>query len=193
MRDGDYVFGFGSLVRLTDLATFLGRAPFADDEFAHCHLREHRRSWNIARDNLMDLPKRPHFVCPDSGERLAVFVTVLNIRAQAGAAVNGIAFRVSESELAKLDHREASYDRIEMTGATDVALPGRLWAYRGKAAAERRYKIGVAAGTAVVNQAYHESVVTGFADHGTDFVDRYHATTDAPAVPLRPLRRVEPI
>ena len=192
LEAGDYVFGFGSLVALAGLARFLGRAPLAPREYALCSLLEHRRCWDVARDNAADLPGRPHYICAESGARLDLFVTSVNIRPRSGARVNGVAFRVGADDIARLDHREANYDRIEVSGQIDREIPGRVWAYLGSAAAEARYRQGVAAGSAVVSRQYHDIVTDAFASHGNDFLDAYHASTDAPEVPFQALRRVYP-
>ncbi len=190
MTRRDYVFGFGSLVDLEALADYLGRDRFADHEFERCRLHDHRRTWNIARDNSEIIPGHDHLICSVSGERLDGYVAVVNIRPAPGQAVNGIAFRVSEAELATLDRRERNYDRIEVTDRLDVTLDTRVWTYRGKLAAEARFAEGVASGTAVINSAYHTLIHLAFESHGPDFLADYLATTDPPEIPLRPLQRV---
>lgn len=185
-----YVFGFASLVDLEALACYLGRHPFSEGEYVRCRLHGHRRLWNVARDNRKSVPSRDHFVCSVSGERIDGFITAINIRPSPGDFVNGIAFRVTAEQLAALDRREGNYDRIDVTSEVDVLLPSRLWTYRGSALAEQRYARGIAGGTAVINSAYHTLVDLAFASHGEDFHAEYHATTDAPEVPIRPLQRV---
>jgi len=190
MTRRDYVFGFGSLVDLEALADYLDREPIADHEFERCRLHDHRRAWNIARDNSEIVPGHDHLVCAVSGERLDGYVAVVNIRTAPGHTVNGIAFRVSDAELAILDRRERNYDRIDVTGRLDVAVDSRVWAYRGKPAAEARYAKGAATGTAFINSAYHTLIHLAFESHGPDFLADYLASTDSPEIPLRPLRRV---
>jgi cation transport regulator ChaC len=187
-----YVFGFGSLVALDSLARYLGRDPFAADEVTRCRLGDHRRRWNVARDNREDLADHPHYVCAVSGERLAVFVTAVNIRPAPGHAVNGVAFRVTDDHLAVLDRRERNYRRIEVSGRLDADVCGPVWAYRGTAAAEARHAAGLAAGTALVNRTYLDTVHRAFASHGPAFLAEYHATTDPPEVPSRPLAKAWP-
>ena len=189
MSDGDCVFGFGSLVEIAALADYLGRAPFTADEYRLCRLADHRRSWNIARDNAHDIPGLDHFVHGGSGARVDGFVVSVNIRPATGHWVNGIAFRATADELAILDHREANYDRIDVSPLIDTAPGDRVWAYRGKVVAEARYAQGLGAGTAMINSAYHTVVHLAFESHGPDFLADYLATTDPPAVPLRALRR----
>jgi hypothetical protein len=183
------VFGFGSLVEVAALADYLGRAPFAAEEFHLCRLAEYRRSWNIARDNTEDIPGLDHFVRGGTGARIDGFIVSVNIVAAPGAWVNGIAFRATADEIATLDRREANYDRIEVTDLIDSAPGDRVWAFRGKAECEKRYADGIAAGTAMINSAYHTVVHLAFESHGADFLADYLATTDPPEVPLHPLRR----
>ncbi len=192
LEAGDYVFGFGSLVALAELARFLDRAPLAPREYALCSLLDHRRAWDIARDNSKNLPGRPHYICAESGARPDVFITSVNIRPHAGARVNGVAFRVGDDDIARLDHREGNYDRVEVSGQIDREIPGRVWTYRGSALAEARYRHGVAAGAAVVSRQYHDIVTDAFASHGGVFLDAYHASTDTPEVPFQALQRVYP-
>ena len=183
----EHVFGFGSLVGLGALAQFLSRPPFAASEAYPCHLHDHRRLWNIARDNSHDRPGRPYFV-DDDGERLDIFVTAVNIRPAQGSTVNGVVFPVTGAQLALLDIREANYDRIRVDGALAPGLPGCIWTYRGKALAEAWFAQGAATGKAVVNAHYHTIVTDAFASHGKEFLTEYHATTEAPTVPIRPLQ-----
>ena len=183
---GAWVFGFGSLVALGDVARFLDRAPFAADEAFTCRLNDHRRLWNMARDNSHDFAGRPHYV-DQAGVRIAAFITSVNIAPAPGCAINGLVFRVDAAALARLDHREGNYDRFAVDGALDASLEGRVWAYRGKTAARQRYRHGLAAGTALVNARYHAIVTRAFASHGADFLAEYHATTEPPAVPLVPM------
>jgi cation transport regulator ChaC len=189
VRPGDYVFGFGSLVRLGDLARYMDRPAFAPDEVAVCRLRGYRRLWNIARDNSIDLPGRAPYFCAHTGERLPVFITVLNICLDKDRTMNGMAIRVDADDIALLDRREASYDRIDVTRHADIEIPGRLWVYRGKTEAEARYRSGHAQGKAVVSTSYHESVAAGFAEMGSGQLAEYFASSDPPDVPLRALVR----
>lgn len=183
---GDWVFGFGSLVALADLARFFERPPFAADEAFTCRLDDHRRLWNMARDNSHDFAGRPHYV-DQAGVRIKAMITSVNIAPAPGSAVNGVVFRVDAAALARLDRREGNYDRFAIDGGLDVTLDGRAWAYRGTTAALQRYRHGLTAGTALVNANYHAIVTDAFATHGAEFLAEYHATTTPPAVPLVPL------
>ncbi len=183
---GAWVFGFGSLVALADLARFFDRAPFAADEAFTCRLKDHRRLWNMARDNSHDFAGRPPYV-DEAGVRIADFITSVNIAPAPGRAVNGVVFRVDAAALARLDRREGNYDRFAVVCALDASLDGRVWAYRNKTAARQRSCHGLAAGTALVNANYHAIVTRAFASHGPEVLAEYHATSEPPSVPLVPL------
>ena len=118
----DWLFAYGSLLPA-------GRARLPDGAVA-ANLLGWRRSWSVAMDNSVDLPGYKHYVTPD-GERPELMVCYLDIAEQAGAVVNGVALAVGVDELPALDARERNYERCEVTGRLDVALDGRVWAYRG--------------------------------------------------------------
>jgi len=187
-----YVFGYGSLVAIAPLARFLGRTSLAAEDYVLCRLNGFRRSWNIAWDNSIEAPGYAHYVDRETGERYPGHVVVLNIRPDSSSAVNGIAFRVTPEELARLDRRERNYDRVEVTDLLDTALPAPVWTYRGKSEAEARYRRGLARGDAVINRAYREAVAAGFRSHGDDHYAAYRASTDRPRVALRSLDRARP-
>lgn len=187
----DWVFGYGSLADAAALAAWLGRGAFAPGETALRRLTDRRRAWNVARDNAEIRAGRPCYVDSRTGARPDVFVAVVNLRPAPGAAANGMAFRATGAELAKLDRREFNYDRVDASGLLDRPLPGRVWLYRGSAAARARYERGAAAGRAVVARRYLEAVEAAFASHGAAFLAEYRATTDPPAVPLADLRRTD--
>lgn len=187
----EWVFGFGSLVDAGALAAWLGRDSFETHEVSLCRLIDHRRVWNVARDNATIRENRPHYVDSTTGLQANVFVTAVNIRPAPGDAVNGLAFRVAPSERDRLDRREFNYDRIDATDQIDMALGGIVWVYRGSAAARARYSEGRAGNNAVVARRYHRIVETAFASHGSDYLAEYRATTDPPEVPFADLHRTD--
>ena len=187
----EWVFGYGSLVDRAALAAWLRRGAFGPGETIPCRLRGWRRTWNVARDNAEIAAGRPHYVDARTGARVALFVTVLNIRPAAGESVNGLAFRVSQAERERLDRREFNYDRIDVAGSLDRAPGGRVWVYRGSAAARARYERSASEGRAVVARRYFESVEAAFASLGPEALAEYRASTDRPSAPLADLRRTD--
>jgi gamma-glutamylcyclotransferase (GGCT)/AIG2-like uncharacterized protein YtfP len=140
-----WLFAYGSLVPA--------------GEARPCDLRGWRRSWDVAMDNSVDLPGYKHFVTPQ-GERPALMVAFLSIAPQADATVNGVALRVDDDELPRLDDRERNYTRMDVTGA--AGLEGQVWAYAGHPDARERLARGLREGRAAIASSYLERVVAGF-------------------------------
>jgi hypothetical protein len=178
-----HVFGYGSLTR------FGSAARQASPRI--CRLRDHRRSWNVAMDNSVDVPGYKHYLSDDGGSRPDVFVTFLNVVATRGTAVNGVLLQVEDEQLAALDRRERNYERIDVGELLDAPVAGRVWCYVGSAAARDRFELGLARGTAIVDQRYRDGVREGFALLGGEALDEFDASTDAPRCGVAPLRRID--
>ena len=166
--DTSFVFGYGSLLQRGD------GVP--------CRLAGHRRRWGVAMDNRRTLPGYKYFLDP-GGARPEVFVAFLDVVAEAGSAVEGLAFPVAADVLAGLDARERNYRRVDVTAYVDAGLGGTVWAYQGLHEARERYAAGVRAGTAVASRAYLDGVRAGFAAFGLGF-------DTEPEVPVRDLTLV---
>lgn len=178
-----HVFGYGSLTRYgLDAEHALPRAV---------RLREHRRTWNVAMDNTLDLPGYKHYLSDDGSSRPDAFVTFLNVVAAAGCAVNGVLLTVDDERLAALDRRERNYERIDVAALLDEPVDGRVWCYCGSAPARERFEIGLARGTALVDARYRDAVRAGFAALGAEALAEFDASTDAPGCPIEPLTRVD--
>jgi cation transport regulator ChaC len=138
------VFGYGSL------PAEVGGFP--------CHLRDHRRDWGVAMDNRVVIPGYKVYVDAETGERPPVHVAYLSIAPAAGECVEGVAFPVTDEQLAALDRRERNYDRRDVTELVDADLGGRVWAYVGSADGRRRFADARRRGTAVVVRGYLEKL-----------------------------------
>jgi cation transport regulator ChaC len=138
------VFGYGSLP--------------AEVEGVACTLRDHRRDWDVAMDNRETIPGYKVYLDPETGEQPPVHVAYLSIVPAPGESVDGVAFPVSDEQLAALDRRERNYDRHDVTDLVDADLGGRVWAYAGSADGRRRLADGLRDGTAVVAHGYLEKV-----------------------------------
>jgi hypothetical protein len=178
-----HVFGYGSL---TLYGLTAERAPPRA-----VRLRDHRRTWNVAMDNTLDLPGYKHYLSDDGATRPEAFVTFLNVLAAPGWAVNGVLLEVDDEQLAALDRRERNYERVEVGELLDEPLDGRVWCYRGSPAARERFELGLARGTALVDARYRDAVREGFALLGAGALAEFDASTDAPRCPVAPLRRVD--
>jgi Gamma-glutamyl cyclotransferase, AIG2-like len=142
------VFGYGSLP--------------AEEAGVECCLHDHRRHWGVAMDNRETIPGYKVYVDPDTGERPAVEVAYLSIERVPGERVEGLAFPVTDAELAALDDRERNYERCDVTDLVDAHHGARVWAYVGSAAGRIRLVRGRRRGTAVVSRGYLEKVRTAF-------------------------------
>ncbi len=178
----EYVFGYGSL---------LGYGERHAARPLHCRLREHRRVWNVAMDNSIELPDYKHYL-DEHGARPAVFVTFLNLAPARGISVNGVLFEVDAEQLTALDRRERNYLRADVGALLDVDVDGAAWAYFGGERARSRFRTGARAGTAVVDRRYRDAVRDGFALLGPDALAEFDASTDAPPCPIVALRRIDP-
>jgi cation transport regulator ChaC len=177
----DHVFGYGSLIERRGLATA-----------RICHLADHRRVWNVARDNAVDLPGYNHYVDPADGSRPDVFVTFLNIVPMPGHRVNGLLFSVTAEELGALDMRERNYRRIDVTNSIEEAVSGRVWAYVGLDAALARFERGVREQRAVIRRRYYEGVLENCDAAGAQARLEFDQSTDPPTCPIVDLDRIDP-
>jgi len=181
-RLAQFVFGYGSLLSRD-------RSP-ARSSALPAHLDGYRRSWNIAMDNMVDLPGYKYYRDP-TGNRPPLFVTFLNLVAAAGHRVNGIVFEVTADDLRELDDRERNYARRDVTDDVTDTSSGKVWTYVGTADARQRYESGLVRGRAVISRAYYDAVLRDFASLGADAVAEYTASTDPPACPIRELERMD--
>jgi cation transport regulator ChaC len=157
-----FVFAYGSLA--------------ADRGGVPCRLRDHRRCWDVAMDNRETIPGYKVYLDPETGEQPPVSVAYLSIVPAADECVEGVAFAVTDEELAALDRRERNYDRREVTHLIEGDLGDRVWAYFGSADGRRRLADARRGGTGVVARGYLEKVPAAIA-----------VPDDLPVVPL--LRR----
>jgi cation transport regulator ChaC len=164
-----FVFGYGSLL-----------AP--GDGLLRCRLRGYRRGWGVAMDNRRTIPGYKVYL-DGAGDRPEVFVAFLDLVADTGGSVGGVAFPVGPDELAALDARERNYARVEVTGLVQGDVGGPVYAYLGLPEARARLSAARSAGTAVIARAYLEAVVAGASAAGE--------TLEPPDLPVRDLTRVD--
>jgi len=181
----DYVFGYGSLVELTDSVTIDGHVypPVPG------RLRGFHRRWGAAMNNWETTELEKHFVDPETGEKPKIRVAYLDIEQRSGARVNGLAIPVDAKRLAELDIREVNYIRIEVTEAFEPAMNGRVFTYTGTAAARERSRAEQVSAPGFVSREYVAAIRRAFAALGADALAEFDRTTE----PLQfPLRHLEP-
>ncbi|HWF52374.1 MAG TPA: gamma-glutamylcyclotransferase family protein [Solirubrobacteraceae bacterium] len=185
MPDREFVFGYGSLVALGQLAP---TRAFAAEGFV-TDLRDFRRCWGVAMNNRVSIPGYKYYL-DEQGDRPHVYVAFLDVRPARGESVNGVCLPVTADHLAALDDRERNYVRREVTALCEVpADAGRVWTYVGSGAGRRRLTTARAAGRAVVDRAYLEGVVAAFTTLGRDEYERCAPSLDPGDLPVRALDR----
>ncbi len=178
-----WVFGYGSLVDRASLGGTLGRAVVPDDGWHEATVHGWSRRWNYGVAHIRgwwDVAR----------EEREVTIVALGMVADGGRA-NGVVVRVDADELARLDQRERLSDRVDVSAQIDVrgSVDGPVVTYVPRPDAIERYATARDAGAAAIEQRYWDLVDGAFATLGRDRVEEYRATTPAPDVPVRVLRR----
>lgn len=190
MADGStWVFGYGSLVSPDSLGATLGRAVTPGVDFLEAVVTGYGRRWNYGVGHTRGV------LVDDGGRRIDHTIVALGVVAASGETANGVVARVSDDELARLDHRERHYDRVEITATTEVlgptrSLDGPVVTYVPRPEAIARYETARDRGLAAIEQRYWDLVDAAFSAFGAVAHRRYHETTPAPDVPVLVLERV---
>jgi len=175
-----WVFGYGSLVSPTSMASTIGRTVAADDS-AVAHLTGYGRRWNYGSMHLRG--DWDH----DGRRVVGGLVVSLGLAEASSEECNGVIVRVDDDELARLDWRERDYERTDVTERIrldgDATRPGRVVTYVPRPSAIERYLVARDERRAGIRQSYWTLVDAAFADLGGDHADRY-ATTPPPDVPV---------
>jgi hypothetical protein len=210
VEEQQFVFAYGSLVQDRGLGDARAGGPVASAPLREACLREHRRTWGVAMENLVSLPGYKYYLDPADGSRPEVFVTFLDLAEDSGAQVNGVLLPVDAALLVELDRRERNYQRRDVTGAVELverspgtgargdaaaagadAPPGRVWTYFGRDEARRRAEHGRRTERAVVHRAYLDSVRAGFAALADEALAEFEASTTPHDCRVLELSRVE--
>jgi cation transport regulator ChaC len=185
MPDREFVFGYGSLVALGQLAP---TRAFSAEGFV-TDLSDFRRCWGVAMNNRVSIPGYKYYL-DDQGHRPHVHVAFLDVRPAPGESVNGVCLPVTRDHLAALDDRERNYVRRDVTAMCDVpADTARVWVYLGSSAGRRRLTTARAARRAVVDRAYLEGVAAAFTTLGPAEYELCAPSLDPGDLPVRPLDR----
>jgi hypothetical protein len=182
-RAVDYVFGYGSLVSMSE--------PVSVDGLT-CHPQAGRldgfhRTWGAAMNNWEATELEKHFIDPTTGEKPRIRVAYLDIEERPGSAVNGLAIPVDARRLAELDVREVNYVRVDVTPRFEPPLGGRVFAYAGTAEARERAHPGRAGPAIYVSRDYVVAIRGAFAAMGGEALAEYDRTTDPLPFPERHL------
>ena len=172
----DLLYGYGSLINRISAEKTL-KHPVT--HMYEAVLLNHFRDWS-ARE-LVVVNGRP------------ILAAFLNIVARNNSYINGVCFPVTEDELTRMDCREKSYKRINVS--RDIAIPinqcnsivpsdqsdilkgvNNIWTYI--------YASDVC-GPAVVLDGYNKKVLKGCHEIGKIFYDRFIESTEPAPLPLQ--------
>jgi hypothetical protein len=177
-----FVFGYGSLVSPSNFSKFLKRKnpPKEKKDYFCLDLIGFKRIWNIVRDNSGKNGYIQYFL-PD-GELPNEPILLINIVPSINSVVNGIAFKISDSELEILDNRERNYNRIDISGGLSEEI-GKCFAYTGKSEAIQRYQ-RCRNKNFLINKDYFYNIENSFKEIGENFYQKFKRTTIQPDAKL---------
>lgn len=181
MSDTTWVFGYGSLVSPSSVASTIGRPVAHPGGFAPARLDGFGRRWNYGSPRQHGNWEGPH------GAVTRGTVVFLGIEASAGERCNGAVVEVDDAELALLDDRERDYDAVDVTDAVTVdahSFGGRIVTFVPRRSAIERYLAARADLCAAVRASYVTLVEGAFRALGAGYLDEYLATTPSPDVPV---------
>lgn len=186
---GVWVFGYGSLVSPDSFGHTLGRRPRLGIDFFEAEITGYGRRWNYG--SLRSTGR----ATDHTGTIREWAIIALGVTPAAGETVNGTVGWVDHDELVGLDRRERHYDRVDVSSLATVhgEVDGPIVTYVPRPEAIERYTQARDRGEAAVDRRYFDLVDRAFAELGEDRRQRYHATTEAPGIPILALQRdVEP-
>ena len=179
MSADTWIFGYGSLVSPSSMATTIGRTVDEAD-VAVAHLNGYGRRWNYGSLHL-----RGDWQHDGLTVRQGLVVSLGLVESRHDSC-NGVIVRITADELAMLDWRERDYERTDVTDAIrrdDGAHVERVMTYVPRPSAIERYESARDRQRAGIRQSYWELVSAAFANLGGDHLERYQATP-APDVPV---------
>jgi cation transport regulator ChaC len=183
-----WIFGYGSLVSPSSLASTIGRTVSVGNGMHVAELADYRRAWNYGSEVL-----RGDWIDDDGAQTIGGLVVSLGIVAAPGDAINGVVFAVDDDELADLDWRERAYDRVDITDritlidqSASARLDDPVVVYVPRPAAIARYERHRDAGTAGIRRSYWDTVDAAFTELGAHHADWYRRTPppDVPVVDI---------
>ncbi|MBG7604271.1 MAG: gamma-glutamylcyclotransferase [Actinobacteria bacterium] len=180
MTSSTWVFGYGSLVSPSSMATTIGRTVDSTTDVAVAHLDGYGRRWNYG-----SLHKRGDWHDGEV-EITGGLVVSLGLEADATESCNGVAVRVTADELAQLDWRERDYERTDVTDQIRLEGPvisGRIVTYVPRTSAVDRYEQARDDGRAAIERRYWDLVHGAFNELGAGHREHFSKTPD-PDIPV---------
>lgn len=180
------MFGYGSLVSAASVDRTLGRESSAPATLHEAHLDGFGRRWNYGSQLL-----RGNWRHDGVDVRAGVVVSLGLVAGD--ESCNGAVFRVSASQLERLDRRESDYDRTDVSHRIRVEsaqIDGPVVTYVPRRSAVERYEQARDLGLAAVREEYWDLVHQAFAGMGDDHLEQMSATPrpDVPVVDVELIR-----
>jgi len=160
-----YIFGYGSLVDIEQLAKYLGKKnKFKKDELYICKLKGYKRIWNVSMDNSQTIANYKYYIekIENKIQRPNYFVTFLNIEIDQSSEIVGVLFFVDKIMLEKLKNRERNYNLIEITNNIDINIPDKSFVFIAKESGIKRYKEGIKQKLAVIPKEYYNFIENSY-------------------------------
>lgn len=181
-----WVFGYGSLVHVTNLARFVAGHGLKLGAYRYEQLTGFRRSWSVAMDNAHKIAGYKCYVDAATDERPEVFIGFANIEPEIEARIHGLLFEADARALEVLDQRERNYRRTDVTQHVSAEVDGTVWTYVGHPDANARYHHALRTDALVLDQAYVEDIAAAFAHAGLPYEPRL-----PPSARIMRLKRVD--
>lgn len=169
LRGRQWIFGYGSLVDVEHLSSYLAEHGFKLGNYEHRNLPGFKRIWNVAMDNKRTLPRYKYYLDPKTKTRPDVFVTFANIEKQDNGCVPGILFEVDDEMLKVFDSRELNYWRTDVTAHFSEPVDGTVWTYIGSPEANARFQQGLRERALVIDMTYAQRIETAFTRAGLSY------------------------
>lgn len=172
-----WILAYGALAHRKKMSKILGR-EVNDSNSEFVRLFGYQRAWNVAYDNLE--PAGRYYECPFSKERIEGAITFLNVEPCQGSAIDCVAIKVTEEELALLDKRESRYDRTKIKKGImgSVNVSGNVWIYIATPVAVRCFNAAKEEDQTVVAASYLRTVQEAYIEFGFSAYKRYLASTE---------------
>lgn len=178
MRD-TWVFGYGSLVSPTSMASTIGRRPARSDVDVAV-LTGYGRRWNYGSLHLRGDWQH------DGVDVVQGLVVSLGLQQVDAETCNGVIVRVTAEELEQLDWRERDYQRTDVTDhvRSNGGIDGlSVVTYVPRPSAIERYETARDERRAGIRRSYWDLVAEAFDALGTHHASGY-SKTPAPDVPV---------
>ena len=160
----DYLFGYGSLLSPVSIARTVQR-PVTMTDLLPARVRGFKRSWTAAADVIVT----------EQGVSRDYTALFLDLSTDHGMICNGVLLRVTDGDLARLDLRERTYQRISVQAEWNG---GMVSAFTYMVPNEEKKRDGV------VLVGYLKIVHQALLNYSKEFNQEFWSSTEEPAMEL---------